>query len=81
MASEVLRISSDGQVTIPARVRRRWNTTRVLVVDRGDRVIVRPVPDDPLAAIVGTYAHVTPSSGAMRREARREDDLEESREA
>ncbi len=79
MSSEVLKISSNGQVSIPARVRRRWNATRVLVVDKGDRVIVRPVPDDALAAVAGKYAHVTPDSDVMRREARSEDRGDETR--
>jgi AbrB family looped-hinge helix DNA binding protein len=78
MASDVLKVSSNGQVSIPARVRRRWNAARVLVVDKGDRIIIRPVLADPLSEVVGKYAHVTPSSDAMRRDSRAEDDLAES---
>ena len=30
--------------------------TTVLAEDRGDHVVLRPVPDDPVAAAVGTFA-------------------------
>jgi len=47
-------ISKGGQVSIPAEVRRRWGTTRVLVDDRGDEVAFRPIPIDPIAAARGS---------------------------
>ena len=49
------RITTSGQVSIPAAVRRRWGTRRVRVEDLGDHVIVRPVPDDPIAAARGAF--------------------------
>lgn len=49
------RITTSGQVSIPASVRRRWGTRRVAVEDRGDHVIVRPLPDDPVAALRGIF--------------------------
>ena len=64
MPLERLRISSNGQVSIPAHIRRRWGATDVLVIDKGDRVIVRPVPADPLAAVVGKYADLVVLSGS-----------------
>ena len=53
-----LRITSGGQVSVPAEVRRRWNTNTVLVEDRGDHVVLRPAPDDPVAAAYGAFAHL-----------------------
>ena len=47
------RISRGGQVSIPAVVRHRWKTDRIMIEDRGDQVIVRPLPDDPIAAARG----------------------------
>lgn len=41
-------ISTGGQVQVPAEIRRRWNTRRILVDDRGDSLVIRPVPDDPI---------------------------------
>ena len=71
------KVSANGQVSIPAEVRRRWGARRVLVIDKGDRVIVRPIPDDPLGAVVGKYTDVLPASEAARRQARVEDDERE----
>jgi bifunctional DNA-binding transcriptional regulator/antitoxin component of YhaV-PrlF toxin-antitoxin module len=48
------RITRGGQVSIPASVRRRWATDRVVIEDQGDAVIVRPLPADPLAAAIGS---------------------------
>jgi len=49
------KITSSGQFTLPAAIRRRWRTGRVQVVDHGDHVVVRPVPDDPVAAARGAF--------------------------
>jgi bifunctional DNA-binding transcriptional regulator/antitoxin component of YhaV-PrlF toxin-antitoxin module len=51
-----LAISSGGQVSVPAAVRKRWGTRAVLAEDRGDRLILRPAPDDPIAAVRGIFA-------------------------
>ena len=48
------RISRGGQISIPAAIRHRWATDRVLLEDRGNAVIVRPVPADPIAAARGS---------------------------
>jgi AbrB family looped-hinge helix DNA binding protein len=71
-------VSSNGQVSIPAAVRRRWNAAEVLVIDKGDRVIVRPVPPDPYAAIAGKYADAPPSE-VLRAMSRAEDAEQEQR--
>lgn len=49
-------ISSGGQVSVPAAVRKRWGTRAVLAEDCGDRLILRPAPDDPIAAVRGIFA-------------------------
>lgn len=59
-----MKISKTGQISIPAAVRRRWNVRNVRVVDEGDRIVVKPVPDDPVAAASGAFA------GRMRYSAR-----------
>ena len=51
-----LRISRGGQVSIPSRVRQRWATSTVLADDQGDRLVLRPAPDDPIEAAVGAFA-------------------------
>jgi AbrB family looped-hinge helix DNA binding protein len=49
-------VSRNGQISVPAAVRRRWGTRAVLVIDRGDYAIVRPIPDDPVTALEGAHA-------------------------
>lgn len=69
----VMKVSANGQVSIPAEARARWKADRMLVVDMGDRVVMRPLPPDPIADLRGKYAGRGPSSDEMRREARAED--------
>jgi bifunctional DNA-binding transcriptional regulator/antitoxin component of YhaV-PrlF toxin-antitoxin module len=56
MGSTEVVVSRNGQVSVPAEVRHRWGARTVLIIDRGDYAIVRPVPDDPIGAIQGAYA-------------------------
>jgi AbrB family looped-hinge helix DNA binding protein len=74
-----LRISKGGQVSIPAEVRRRWDTHTVIAEDEGDRLVLRPVPDDPIAAARGIFAGLGVSSDEARRLARREEQEIEDR--
>ena len=76
-ASEhIMTVSQNGQVSIPAATRARWNARRVIVVDLGDRVVMRPVSDQPIADLAGKYKGRGPSSNQARRQAR---DAEASR--
>jgi bifunctional DNA-binding transcriptional regulator/antitoxin component of YhaV-PrlF toxin-antitoxin module len=68
-----VRVTSSGQVSLPAAVRRRWGAGTVLVIDRGDHAIIRPVPDDPIAALQGIRAGQGPSSDEARALDRAED--------
>lgn len=68
--SYVMKVSGNGQVSIPADARARWNADRVVVVDLGDRVVVRPLPDEPVKALRGKYAGRGPDSDTARRTAR-----------
>ena len=61
-----VKVSRNGQVSVPAAVRHRWGTSTVLIIDRGDYAIVRPVPDDPIAALRGAYATPGPATDAAR---------------
>lgn len=69
-----MKITSSGQVSIPADIRRRWNVERVAIVDEGERVILVPVPDDPIAAASGAFAgRLRTTTDEMRARAREED--------
>ncbi len=50
------RISKGGQISIPAAIRRRWGTSTVALDDQGDRLVIEPAPDDPIAAAEGSLA-------------------------
>lgn len=80
-ADHVMTISRNGQVSIPAATRARWGSRRVLVVDLGDHVAIRPLPeDDPILALEGKYAGRGPDTDAMRRQDREEEaDIERRR--
>lgn len=49
-------ISRGGQVSVPATIRDRWGTRAVLAEDHGDHIVLRPAPDDPIAAVRGIFA-------------------------
>jgi AbrB family looped-hinge helix DNA binding protein len=50
----IAKVTTSGQVSLPAPVRRRWGTAQVVIEDEGDRVVVRPLPDEPIAAACGS---------------------------
>ena len=70
---KVTQISQGGQVQIPANVRRRWGTRKVIIDDAGDSIRFRPVPTDPIDALMGAFAGPGPTSDELRRITREED--------
>lgn len=71
--SYVMTMSRNGQVSIPAEARARWSTRQVLVVDLGDRVVMRPLGDRPLQELRGKYSGRGPRTDQARQDARREE--------
>ena len=71
--SYVMKVSANGQVSIPAEARSRWHADRVIVVDLGDRVVVRPLPVDPIGDLEGAYRGQGPSTRRARQQARAEE--------
>ena len=67
------RITTSGQVSIPVEVRRRWGTSIVTYDDLGDRLVVRPVPEDPIAAARGALKGLLPPTEQLRKAARRDE--------
>lgn len=78
-ASHVMTISRNGQVSIPAEARSRWKARRVVVVDLGDRVVMRPLAEDPVGDLEGKYRGRGPDTERARQRARRADDAHERR--
>ncbi len=72
-------ISKGGQISIPASIRRRWATDRVVVEDRGDVLVVRPIPADPIGAAIGSLAGTGPTTDEMRARAREEEAVADDR--
>jgi len=66
-------ISKGGQIQVPAAVRRRWGTREILVEDRGDSLIVRPLPADPVGAALGSLQRGPLTTDELRRRAREEE--------
>lgn len=66
----IAKVTSSGQISLPAAVRRRWRTARVAVDDEGDRVTVRPLPDDPVSAACGSLRRRGSSEAIRARERR-----------
>jgi AbrB family looped-hinge helix DNA binding protein len=50
------RVTAAGQVSIPAEVRERWGARMVVIEDEGDRLVLRPTPEDPIAGLRGVFA-------------------------
>jgi len=71
---KVLKISRGGQISVPAEVRKRWATSRVLLRDEGERLIVEPASEDPVSAVRGMAAtREGPPSEVVRARLREEE--------
>ena len=75
------RITRAGQLSVPAHIRRRWGVTSVLIEDNGDHIVIRPAPDDPIAAVRGILKDRLPPSEEIRRLVREEEAEIEERKA
>jgi bifunctional DNA-binding transcriptional regulator/antitoxin component of YhaV-PrlF toxin-antitoxin module len=76
---QIRKITTGGRISLPAEVRRRWRTQSVSVQDLGDRLVVRPLPDDPIAAARGALKGRLVSSTELRRRARKDEAAAEAR--
>lgn len=72
-------ISSGGQVSIPAEIRHRWGVRRVILVERGNSLEIRPLPDDPIAAAMGSLAGPGLTTDELRAQFRAEEAEAEER--
>lgn len=71
--AHVMTVSQNGQVSIPAEARARWKARKVVVVDLGDRIVVRPLGDQPVDDLQGKYRGRGQSTDRARKQARQED--------
>lgn len=68
-----LRVTASGQISLPAEVCRRWGVNRVQALDEGDRVVLMPVPDDPVGAAIGSLPSAKSTTDDLRWRARGEE--------
>lgn len=80
-ATAVMKVTANGQISIPADVRRRWQTDRVIVIDTSEGLVVRPFDPDHIRSLRGKYRQwVTETTAEARRAAREEEaELEDRR--
>jgi bifunctional DNA-binding transcriptional regulator/antitoxin component of YhaV-PrlF toxin-antitoxin module len=74
------KVTRGGQISIPSAIRRRWATSTLTLEDLGDRIVLTPAPDDPIAAARGALAgELTLSSEQLRERARADEAAAERR--
>jgi bifunctional DNA-binding transcriptional regulator/antitoxin component of YhaV-PrlF toxin-antitoxin module len=78
-----LKISKGGQISIPASIRQRWGTSTLSLEDLGDRLLLAPAADDPIAAAEGALAEEFGAVALrqLRRAARADERVAERRRA
>jgi bifunctional DNA-binding transcriptional regulator/antitoxin component of YhaV-PrlF toxin-antitoxin module len=69
----IAKVTTSGQVSLPASVRKRWRASKVVIDDQGDCVVVRPLPNDPIAAACGSLQRRGPGSERIRARERASD--------
>ena len=70
----IAKVTASGQLSLPGP-----GSTAGAIVDEGDRVVVRPVPDDPIKAACGSLAGRGGRTELIRARARREETAAERR--
>ena len=80
MIMKMLKVTRGGQISVPAEIRRRWGTSTLALEDLGDRLVLTPAPDDPIAAARGAFAGAAASDTTeLRRAARDAEAIAEGR--
>ena len=72
---QVVTASSRGQIVIPKEIRKQLNIVagkRLSVKAQGDRVLLTPLPDDPVQAFCGIFKEKSSLTRALT-EHRKED--------
>ena len=80
MIMKTTKITRGGQISIPSSIRHRWGTSTLTLEDLGDRVVLTPAPDDPIAFARGALAgELSMSSEQLRGAARATEAVAERR--
>lgn len=74
MSVRTVRLTRGGQVSVPAEIRHRWETSTLTLEDHGDHVVLRPSERDPITAARGALKGLTKRTSAeMLADYRREE--------
>lgn len=74
MMDRQMKITSGGQISLPAAVRKRWATNVVTLHDEGDRVVIEPVLGNVVDGARGAFAALPRVDAATVREGLREEE-------
>jgi len=80
----VVTASSRGQIVIPRDVRKKFNIVqgkKILVKSEEDRVILMPLPDDPVENFCGIFKNGASLTKALLNERKKERVREEKKSA
>jgi AbrB family looped-hinge helix DNA binding protein len=76
-----VQVSTKGQIVIPAKIRKELGIkpkSKLEVIRDGDRILVYPIPDDPIEACFGALKFEKTASEIMK-ETREEEQVLERR--
>jgi AbrB family looped-hinge helix DNA binding protein len=80
MIMKTAKVTRGGQISIPSTIRRRWGTSTLVLEDLGDRIVLTPAPDDPVAAARGALVgELSLTSEGLRTQARVDEAMTERR--
>ena len=78
----VVTASSRGQIVIPKAIRKRLNIVagkRLAVKTEGDRVLLTPLPDDPVEAFCGIFQEKSSLTRALTEQRQKDRQREEKK--
>ena len=76
----IVRVSTKGQIVIPAEMRKEFGIKPGTMIDlaaEGNAIALRPVPDDPVEASYGAFAHLESMIPGLLQDRREEREREE----
>jgi len=80
----LVRVSTKGQIVIPAAIRRELKLERGVYLrleENGTEARVKSVGDDPIDALYGMFAHLGPLTQGLLEDRREEREIEERKQA
>ncbi len=79
---ETARVTSKGQLVIPARLRRKYKIepgTKVLFVERDHEILIQPITKESVRSLCGLFRSETPAIVALLKERAKDKEREEAK--